>query len=292
MIERYENKHEQQLLTLLKDYPMDWGDNATETVVALEDGIAVGTGSLSKNSFHPHREYVKIFVQPDKRKKGIGKSIFQELVHLSKSKTFQAAISSKDERAVSFLESCGFQVARKCYTPLLSKNHTLPNSDKEENYLLFNELTMDQKNSVIHLQLKNYRQFHRAINPMSDAVSFDKWKAIVLEKLAEDSSFVWIKEGAIEAYFLCYEGIDADSIEIAYIGGRDVHALDAYLSLYRQAIDLLVAKFSRVEIEADDVDPFAFTLLNAFSYDKNDSWDAYIYGDIQDKYEKTIAWKK
>ena len=42
--------------------------------------------------------------------------------------------------------------------------------------------------------------------------------------------------------------------------------------------DLLIQEFDIVEIEADDVDPYASALLNQFAYDQSDSFDAYLFG--------------
>lgn len=52
--------------------------------------------------------------------------------------------------------------------------------------------------------------------------------------------------------------------------------MNQYLSFYRNVTHQLLAQFETVSIEADNVDPFAFALLNAFNYDESDSWDAYI----------------
>lgn len=40
----------------------------------------------------------------------------------------------------------------------------------------------------------------------------------------------------------------------------------------------LIEAFDVVEIEADDVAPYASALLNQYVYDWKDSWDAYILG--------------
>lgn len=277
MIVKYQESDASQLSNLVKDFPMVWGKKAAITVIAFKDSEMFGVGSLSRNPVHPHREYINIFVQAEMRKKGVGKAIFQKLFSLSESKKFQAAVSSKDTTAISFLENCGFHVARKCYTPVLKKLSILRNSDKIKNFFLWSELTSEQQDEVIKLQLENYHQFHQLINPLSETISFDEWKNIVKEDLISDYSFVWSKEGKIKAYLFCYEGESRESIDIGYIGGRDVHQLEAYLSFYKKAVDKLFTAFRTVEIEADDVDVFAFALLNCFEYDKNDSWDTYLF---------------
>ena len=75
----------------------------------------------------------------------------------------------------------------------------------------------------------------------------------------------------------CYESEDKDSIDIGYVGGKDSRKIEEYLTFYKRALNQLFIEFSTVEIEADNVDPFAYALLNEFEYDKSESWDAYIY---------------
>lgn len=276
MVQSYEEKYERQVYNLLNGYSMSWADKASETVIAVDGESVSGVGSLSKSELHPHREYINIYVQPEKRRMGIGKSIFEVLLSLSKSKKFQAATSSKNTATVSFFEKCGFAIARKCYTPEL-KNNFLETSNKQIDYKSLNELSFSQKEDVFKLQLENYREFHQNINPLSDTISFNRWKEIILEELDQEHSYVLIKEGTLEAYILCYEGEDKESIDIGYIGGKDTSKIDEYLSFYKQALNQLFTEFSSVEIEADNVDPFAFALLNEFEYDKSESWDTYIY---------------
>lgn len=277
MLKNYDEKYERQIFNLLNGYPMNWADHATETVMSLDGERVTGVGSLSKNELHPYREYVNIYVQPDKRRTGIGKSIFEELISLSKAKKFQAVTSSKNIATVSFLEKCGFDIARKCYTPQLKNTSSEP-SDKQMDYKSLNELSFSQKEEVLKLQLENYQEFHQEINPLSDKISFNRWKEIISIDLDREHSKVFVKEGTVEAYILCYESEDINSIEIGYIGGKDTSKLKEYLSFYRQALNQLFIEFRQVEIEVDDVDPFAFALLNEFEYDKSESWDTYIYG--------------
>ena len=278
MLKNYEVKNGKKVFNLLNEYPMNWAVHATETVMSLDDERVTGVGSLSKSELHPHREYINIYVQPDKRRTGIGKSIFEELLYLSKSKKFQAATSAKNTAAVSFLEECGFHLARKSYTPQLKKNASLLLSDRKINTKSFDELSSHQSDELLKLQLENYREFHQEINPLSDKISFNRWKEIISIDLDREHSKVFVKEGTVEAYILCYESEDINSIEIGYIGGKDTSKLKEYLSFYRQALNQLFIEFRQVEIEVDDVDPFAFALLNEFEYDKSESWDTYIYG--------------
>lgn len=257
---------------------MSWGENAVVTMVSLDEGIVTGIGSLSKNVMHPYREYLNICVDSDMREKGIGKSIFYELLSYSDSKKIQTAISSDNKAAISFLESCGFKRVRKSYTSVLKKNTDLSASDKKIDYVPFNHLIIEQKDEVIKLQLANYKKFHEPINPLGSTISFEEWKEIFLEDLNQEHSYVLIKESSIEAYIFCYEGDEVESIDIGYVGGKDTGKIEEYLVFYKQALDQLFTKFKNIEIEADDVDPIAYALLNEFEYETSESWDTYIYG--------------
>lgn len=278
MIKSYEEKYEKQVYSLLNGYPMDWAGQALGTVLAVHSEEVIGIGSISISELHPYREYINVYVQPEKRRNGTGTSIFSELFSLSQTKRFQAATSAKNTAAVSFLEECGFHLARKSYTPQLKKNASLLLSDRKINTKSFDELSLHQSDELLKLQLENYREFHQEINPLSDKISFNRWKEMISIDLDREHSKVFVKEGTVEAYILCYESENINSIEIGYIGGKDTSKLEEYLAFYRQTLNQLFTEFKHDEIEADDVDPFAFALLNEFEYDKSESWDTYIYG--------------
>lgn len=88
MIQPYENDYNKQVVTLLKGYPMKWGDRASITLINIDGDTITGVGSLSKNPLYPNREYINIYVHPKERQQGIGKLIFKDLLSLSKTKKF------------------------------------------------------------------------------------------------------------------------------------------------------------------------------------------------------------
>lgn len=273
MIIDYSVEYAEEILQLIENYPMEWGESGP-TVLALTQGKVVGVGSLSTNDLHTYREYVNIFVHPQKREMGTGRALFNRLLSKSKPKKFQVAISSKNKVAVSFLNQCGFKLVRKCYTPILENNHPVVC----EHYPTMQEQDVAVQNEVFALQWDNYRTFHKVINPLSERVSFHKWKELIFEDLSWEHSYVLRREGKVAAYVLCYVGETAGQIEIGYVGGRDVGALEDYRWFYKQVTNQLIQDFGMVEIEADDVDPYASALLNQYAYDQSDSWDTYILG--------------
>lgn len=124
--------------------------------------------------------------------------------------------------------------------------------------------------------MKNYRQFHHAINPLNEQITLKKWEEIVLNGLDASSSFVWQEGETVEAYIFCYEGEESKSIEIGYVSGNHVNQLQEYQVFYRDIIAILHSKFITVSIEADNVDPYASAVLSDYDYEKTDSWDTYI----------------
>ena len=273
MIINYTDQYDEAILTLIENYPMEWG-YSVPTILALEKDEVVGIGSLSRNDFHPYREYIKIFVQPENRKMGIGRELFDALLYQSKQKKFQTSISSKDEVAISFLGHCGFGLARKCYTPILRNDAPIisiyfPTMQEQPDAI---------QNEVFRLQLDNYREFHQAINPLNERISFHQWKEMLCENLDLNRSYILLKDEEVVAYVLCYEGDAPGKIEIGYVGGRNISSLEEYEIFYKQVADQLIQDFGVVEIEADDVDPYASALLNQFAYDQSDSFDAYLFG--------------
>src|SRR5690625_1971896 len=131
MIKSYEEKYNKQVYNFLNGYQMNWAGQALETVLAVDGEEVIGIWSISKSELHPYREYINVYVQPEKRRNGTGTSIFRELFSLSQTKRFQAATSSKNTVAVSSLEECGFHLARKSYTPQLKKNASLLLTDRK-----------------------------------------------------------------------------------------------------------------------------------------------------------------
>lgn len=255
-----------------------WGDEAAYTVLAISEDRLVGIGSLYHNPLHPYRDYFGIYVRPDQRKKGVGTEIFHYLYSISAVKQLQISIQSEDFVAHSFLKKCGFQIARKCYTPILKKrksNATEILFSKERN-LSFTNASADHQKAALVLQLKNYQVFHQSINPLTENIPWEQWKEIVLANLNLTYSKLFVKDDEVIAYIFCYDTKNPNEIEIGYIGGKEFQHLESYLPFYMETIKHLIASFETVSIEADDVDPYAFAVLNEYQYDSQISLNTYI----------------
>lgn len=275
MLINYESIHKKSIADLLVNTPyrLVWGSDAIEMVLFEQDQKIVGIGSLWKNEMHPNRHYIGIYVHSDYRRKGIGREIYDYLYSQSDLKRLQTAISSQDTVAKSFLENCSFERVRKCYEVNLNQPKF---NEIKPSYKTINKLSDEQKIELIRLQLANYREWHLPINALSETISFDKWKELVLEDLDEEHSYVSLKNELIEAYVITYRYDDDEARDVGYLGGRSVDSLNEYLPFYQNVISGLITTFGSVAIEADDVDPYAFGALNCFTYDENDSWDAYV----------------
>lgn len=280
MLIHYESQFNERISQLLlhSSFHLIWGEESEMTFLTVDKDEVVGIGSLWKKSIHPYRDYIGIYVKPNYRNKGIGQALYDSLSLNSEIKKFQISIQSTNESASSFLKKQGFKLARKCYTPVLKefKSTELGSSSVEGEIISYGMVSKFNQNDAVELQLKNYIDFHQSINPLQEEITMDQWKEIVLRDLNTEHSKLLLADGTIVAYLFCYDTDNEEEIEIGYIGGKDIDTIENYLSFYKGAVEQLLSHYALVSIEADDVDPYAFTVLNCFKYDADKSLDAYI----------------
>ena len=187
MLIPYESKSDQEIEKLLKQAPYSLlcGVEALSTLLAVQEGKIIDIGSLWNNSIHPYRDYIGIYINPDYRKKDIGKEFFDQLSLASKTKKLQITIQSTDQQAVTFLSKRSFKLARKCYTPVLkeAKSTHSKNSLIHGKIASFGMVSEEDQKDILEMQLKNYIDFHQMINPLSEEMTMTKWKEIILEDL-------------------------------------------------------------------------------------------------------------
>lgn len=280
MLISYESKFDQEIEILLKQasYSLLWGVKASSTLLAVQEGKIIGIGSLWNNSIHPYRDYIGIYIRPDYRKKGIGKEFFDQLSLASKTKKLQITIQSTDQQALAFLNKCGFKLARKCYTPILkeAKSNHSENSLIHGEIVSFGMVSEENQKDILEMQLKNYIDSHQMINPLSEEMTMISWKEIILEDLSLTHSKLLIVDEEVVAYIFFYNTENSHEIEVGYIGGKDTQQIENYLPFYKCTIEQMIAQYEIVNIEADDVDLYAFAVLNCFQYDAGLSLDAYV----------------
>lgn len=275
MIQDYEEKYDNQIKKLLHEnqYYLPWGAAAEITLLTVYDNKVVAIGSLWKKEIHPYRNYMGIYVSPNNRNKGIGTNLYNQLTRISNIDKFQTAIFSTDKIATRFLNKTGFNLTRKCYETDLSS----PDFEHlEEEKITYSTLNDDKIKELMQLHLQNYKDTHRKINPLNEKITLKEWEKIITSDLDIEHSFVLIKNNNIVAYLLCYEGDQDGEIEIGYIGGKDKKDLKNYIPYYKACLSDLFKRFEKVIVEADDIDPYAFAVLNLFDYDIEKSFDTYI----------------
>ncbi|MER2109655.1 MAG: GNAT family N-acetyltransferase [Desemzia incerta] len=257
---------------------MIWGKESITTFLAIENDKLIGLGSLWQNSIRPYREYIGIYIDPEYRKKGIGKELFDQLYLNSDTKKLQVSVKSTDQAATNFLIKCGFELARKCYTPNLTeaKISNLETSQVNGEIYSLGMVTDKIQDQAFKLQLKNYINFHKRINPLREDITTAQWKEIIIDDLNFQESKLLIKNEEIKAYVFCYSTDNSREIEIGYIDGIDIDDIKSYMPFYKKVMDDLIAQFEIVNIEADDVDPYAFAALKCYRYDASLSLDVYI----------------
>lgn len=190
----------------------------------------------------------------------------------------QITIQSTDQQALSFLSKCGFKLARKCYTSVLkedksahSKNMLIPGEVAS-----FGMVSEDYQKDTLELQLKNYIDFHQMINPLSEEMTMTRWKEIILEDLNLTHSKLLLVDEEVVAYIFFYNTESSNEIEIGYVGGKETQHIEDYLAFYKWTIEQVIAQYETVSLEADDVDLYAFAVLNCFQYDAGLSLNAYV----------------
>ena len=280
MIIHYESQFNERIsqLLLYSSFHLIWGEESETTFLAVDKDEVVGIGSIWKNSIHPYRDYIGIYVKPNYRYKGIGKELFDQLSLNSGIKKFQTSIQSTNDSASSFLKKQGFKLARRCYTPVLKefKYTELGSSSVEGEIISYGMASKRNQNEVLELQLGNYIDFHRSINPLQKEITMDQWKEIVLRDLNTEHSKLLLTDETVVAYLFCYDTDNEEEIEIGYTGGKEIDSIENYISFYKGAVEQLLSHYALVSIEADDVDPYAFAALNCFKYESDKSLDAYI----------------
>ena len=107
MLIPYKPTFDEAIIQLLNSasYSLFQGKKALVTFPAIENDNLIGIGSLWKNSIHPYRDYIGIYIHPDYRNKGIGKELFDQLSLASNTQKLQITIQSTDQHALFFYVS-------------------------------------------------------------------------------------------------------------------------------------------------------------------------------------------
>lgn len=245
------------------------------TLLLFEEQNIIGIGSIWDNFIHPYRDYISIYIDPNKRYKGLGQLLFQELQKRCKLKKLQTAFDSDNTNAICFAKKCGFRLARKTYCYDVSRENLKPlNYNCVGEIIKVSNLTKAQLEDVIIMQYKDYKTNHQGINPLNENMKIEHWKEIIFKDVEKNDSYVLLKNSDIVAYFLCYEG-DETSIEVGYTGNRCSNIKEYKAFLYEVIIQLFNS-YNKIYLEIDNCNKSTNILGELFSYNPSLSWDTYI----------------
>lgn len=252
-------------------------NNSQHILLLCENQTIIGIGSIWNNSIHPYRDYISVYIDPDKRNIGLGKLLFNELNIRYQLKGLQTALDSNNINAVIFALKNGFKLGRKSYCYDVNKDALKPlEYNMPVGIIKFSNLTKTQIEDAITLQYEDYKMNHQKINPLIENIKIYDWKKIIYEELVKEDSYVFIKSNNIVAYLFCYK-IDETSIAVGYTGNR-CNNIKEYEGFLYEVMIFLFKLYKRIELEIDDVDTSANILGGLFTYNPNISWDTYIRG--------------
>jgi hypothetical protein len=100
--------------------PFDAPGRWRRSVVAIEDGVIVGAGTVSFTERHPTRLGLVINVADCVRRRGIGSSIYRSLDGLRGDRSFLARTRPDDREGLAFLEAHGFGVLTRNEVSLIN----------------------------------------------------------------------------------------------------------------------------------------------------------------------------
>ncbi len=248
------------------------------SLLLFENQTIIGIGSIWDNSIHPYRDYISIYIDPDKRNNGFGRLLFNEMKDMHRLERFQTAFDSNNIDAINFADSCGFHLGRKCYCYSVNEGLLIPFDYNISNPIVgLCNLSEKQIEDVVVLQYEDYKINHQHINPLSEDISMEEWKMVAFRDLVKMDSYVMLDgSNNVCAYLLSYE-IDEETIEIGHTGSRCNNIKDYKAFLYN-VVKQLFDSYKEIELEIDDCDMGANILGELFTYKPDISWDAYIGG--------------
>lgn len=263
-----------ELLSRNKNY-LHKIENSQNILLLLKNNKLIGMGSTWLNVVHPYREYISIYIDPIERNKRLGLFLFKELKERYQLKNLQTFINSDDRNAVRFAFKCGFDLARQSYSYEVAKDQ-LEGVQSEVLRVVssFDSLTTNQFDEAINLQYEDYKSNHRLINPLSKAITIEKWEKMIGNDLSQEDSYVLIENDQILSYLFCYK-VNETTIGVSYTGNR-LNTIKEYQDFLYHVVVQLFKKYKRIELEIDDCDESANLLADLFTYKTNLSWDTYI----------------
>ena len=251
--------------------------NSDYTIVAVENGITIGAGSIWSNQYHNNCTYMGINVLPAFREKGVGTEIFNALQNNKTKNKIQCFMRSSNTSGISFAKSLGFQLVRKTFEPVydLSQNIVFNAKDKlPEKYRIcsLDELNNSDTDKLINLFSEIYTRNH-TFNKVS-TLSSEQWKKVIYGSLAVQY------KNSIIALSLMYYGEDKSTLELGVRGVKEEFCLkekELLLNILCRQFEYVKNKgFLFIKDEIDDCDSGAMVVSEFYNLNRLVSWDTYL----------------
>lgn len=210
--------------------------------------------------------------------------LFDELNIRYQYKNLQTFLDSNNINGIKFALKCGFKLVRQSYEYIVNKDMLKSfNHNIQGEISSLKKLTEEQLMDAINMQYEDYKTNHQNINSLFASINIYDWKKTIYEEMANENSYVLIKDNDIIAYIFCYK-TDETSIEVGYTGNRCKNIEEYKIFLYEIMVQLFKS-YNQIGLEIDDCDTRANILRNLFTYKEDLSWDTYIKDNI---YKDTI----
>ncbi len=238
-------------------------------------GEAIAAGITWKNGMHPLRRYLYVSVKEAYRRRGLGRAVYAALQMMYPDEKWQALIDSDNISAAQWLADMGFKCVRKCYIEEVNCMNMKQQLGEAMELTAFEDLTEQQAVYLVAMIRADYAQKHERINPLNEEYTDELFAPCILGDLDRKNSVCLIENGQIKAYVCCYEGDEAYTLEVGYVGQR-MESREKYRQFLLNFVNRSFETAGELVIEADDWDGDAMELLSLFNELPEYSYDTYI----------------
>ncbi|SFB42411.1 GNAT family N-acetyltransferase [Clostridium frigidicarnis] len=259
--------------------------STVKTLVAINRNKIIGVASLWENKIHKDSIYIGIHLLEKFRHKGLGTSLFSQLLEFNHKKQYQCSLWSYNNIGLKFAKKLDFNVMRKTFEPiydlsLIPKINLLNDLDFCYSINSFASLnnTKFKKSNIISLFKEIYMRNHKfnKVSKLSDS----QWDNIIFNNLCPDASFAILKDSKIIALSLMYYGEDNLTLELGLRGVKG-----EFLFFENNLIlTLLDSQFTKckkenylfIKDEIDSTDSGAMVVSQLIDLTKISSWNTLI----------------
>ena len=243
-------------------------------IIAIHNHMIIALGMLYQKKRPPHRDYVLLHDVQNNLEPALFSRFISHLENNSKQRKLQYLLDSKDTHLSQLLELHHFKIARQTFFIELNRLQLVASNAKPVRTKNLNQLSIPEWHELKGLFHSNYNQYHTSVNGLAKDVCSEHLFNH-LENINQEHSKILLNHHqpnhygsmpCIMAYMLIGNS-DKDSIEVAYIGGREESHLNDYLVFFQHAFKALHQRYKTIYFEADDTDYYAFSLVKELNYD-------------------------